>query len=89
VCSATRPKNFLSDNNHYYLLLQIQSLMYMGGPSACGRILTTTRKSLVTINTTSTTSIHIIQTSHSFSFNTRASTSSQDTFKAPKLIQVP
>jgi hypothetical protein len=35
VRSATRPENFLSDNNHYYLLLQIQSLMYMGGPSAC------------------------------------------------------
>jgi hypothetical protein len=43
----------------------------------------------VAINTTPTTSIHFIQASHSFSFNTRASTSSQDTFKPPKLLQVP
>jgi hypothetical protein len=59
------------------------------GPSACGKKLATARKWLVAINTISTTSIHCIQASHSFPFNTRASTSSQDTFKASELLQVP
>jgi hypothetical protein len=53
------------------------------GPSACGRKLETTRKWLVAINTTPTAFIHHIQAFHSSTFNTRASTSLQDTFKAP------
>jgi hypothetical protein len=59
------------------------------GPSAVGRMEATTRKWLVAINTTPTTSIQSIQTFHSLTFNTRASTSSQDTFKASKPLQVP
>jgi hypothetical protein len=43
----------------------------------------------VVINTTPTTSIHIIQAFHPSSFNTRTSISSQDTFKALKFFQVP
>jgi hypothetical protein len=37
---------------------------------------------LEAINTTPTTSIHLIQALHSFTFNTRASNPFQDTLKA-------
>jgi hypothetical protein len=57
--------------------------------AALGRKEATTRKWLVAINTTATTPIHFIQASRSFTFNTRAFTSSQDTFKAsPSVIIV-
>jgi hypothetical protein len=55
------------------------------GPSAVGGIGVTTRVWLEDINTTPTTSIHIIQASHSLLFNTRAFTSTKDTFKLPNL----
>jgi hypothetical protein len=53
-----------------------------------GRTRATTRKWLVSINTTPTTSIQYTQASHSLTFNTRANTPSQDTFKASKHLQV-
>ena len=53
------------------------------GPSGWQKV-----KWSVAINTIPTTSIHLIQASHSFTFNTRASTAFQDTFKASKLFQV-
>jgi hypothetical protein len=55
------------------------------GPSAVGRKGATTRKWLVAINTTPTTSIHNIQALQSFIFNTRASNPFQDTIKASNL----
>jgi hypothetical protein len=55
------------------------------GPSAVGRKGATARKWLGAINTTPTTSIHFIQAFQSFTFNTRASNSFQDTIKASNL----
>jgi hypothetical protein len=56
------------------------------GPSAVDRKWATPRKWLVAINTTPTTFIHIIQAFQLSTFNIRASTSLQDTFKALKLL---
>jgi hypothetical protein len=58
------------------------------GPSAIGRKGAMARKWLEVINTTPTTSIHIIQASHSLSFNTRAFTSTKDTIKLPNLSKL-
>jgi hypothetical protein len=55
------------------------------GPSAIDRIGATARKWLEAINTTPTTSIQFIRASHSLSFNTRAFSSTKDTFKHPNL----
>jgi hypothetical protein len=78
--------------SRYCWPLHFQSLMCMGrpsgperGPSAVGRIGATTRKWLVAINTTPTTSIHFTQALQSFTFNTRASNPFQDTIKASNL----
>jgi hypothetical protein len=51
---------------------------------AVGRKEATARKWLVAKNTTPTTSIQSIQAFYSLTFNTRASNSFQDTFKASK-----
>jgi hypothetical protein len=55
------------------------------GPSAVGRKGATARKWLRAINTTPTTSIHLIQALQSFTFNTRASNPFKDTIKASNL----
>jgi hypothetical protein len=55
------------------------------GPSAVDRKWATARKWLVAINTTPTTSIQYIQALHSYTFNTRASNSLQDTIKVSNL----
>jgi hypothetical protein len=59
------------------------------GPSAVGRKGAAARKWLVAINTTPTTSIHYTEALHSYTFNTRARNSFQDTFKAFDPLQVP
>jgi hypothetical protein len=59
------------------------------GPSAVSRKGATARKWLEAINTTPTTSIHLIQALHSYTFNTRASNTFQDTFKASNLSKFP
>jgi hypothetical protein len=55
------------------------------GPSAVGRDGATTRKWLVAINSTPTTSIHFTQAFQPSTFNTRASNPFQDTIKASNL----